>query len=355
MTVPGQTTTTSERGAFYADIEAFHLAPLWERAHELIAAEPTPRAVPHLWRYQEVRPKLLRAANMITQKEAERRTLMLENPALHGQSRITDSLYSGLQLIMPGEIAAPHRHSPSAMRMVLESQGAFSSVAGEKCDMCPGDLILNQSWHWHGHAHEGEGPHISMTCLDIPLVRFFGATFGEPPRDDFPSGLPEGDGLARFGASMLPMDYVSPSLVSPLSRYPYDRTREALHKLAIAGQFDPCHGIKLEFVNPATGGPVLPTMSAYMQFLPAGYKTASFQTTASFVYAVVEGSGRTVIGGHSFEWQRHDIFCVPAWFPHKHHAIDEAVLYSFSDRGVLQKLGLLREKRHIGEGEGAAP
>lgn len=345
MATQDHNTTSGERQAFYAEIDPFNLAPLWERAHELVASEPTPRAVPHLWRYAEVRPKLLQAANMITQKEAERRTLMLENPALRGQSRITDSLYSGLQLIMPGEIAAPHRHSPSAMRMVLESKGAYSSVAGEKCDMRPGDLILNQSWHWHGHAHEGEGPHISMTCLDIPLVKFFGATFGEPPRDEFTDGLPEGDGLARYGASMLPMGYVAPSQVSPLSRYPYERTRESLHKLATAGEFDPCHGIKLEFVNPATGGPVLPTMSAFMQLLSAGFATQWFQTTASFVYAAIEGRGRTTIGDRTFAWGPHDIFCVPAWFPHRHEADVESVLYSFSDRGVLTKLGLLRERR----------
>ncbi|HUZ75453.1 MAG TPA: cupin domain-containing protein [Stellaceae bacterium] len=337
--------TAAEQQAFYAEIDPVNLAPLWERIHELVAAEPAPKAVPNLWRYDAVRPKLLKAAQMISQKDAERRTLMLENPALRGQARITDSLYTGLQLIMPGEVAAPHRHTPSAMRMVFESKDAYSSIAGEKCDMRPGDLILNQSWHWHGHAHEGEGPHISMTCLDIPLVRFFAATFGEPPMEQFPDGLPAGDGLARFGSSMLPIDHVASSQVSPLARYPFERTRESLHQLARAGRFDPCHAIKLEYVNPATGGPVLPTMSAFMQLMPAGFATLAFQSTASFVYAAIEGSGRTTIGDRVFTWGPHDIFAVPAWFPHRHEADEESVLYSFSDRGVLAKLGLLRERR----------
>ena len=336
--------TQAQREDFYAEISPYNLAPMWEKMHELITREPKPRAVPNLWRYETVRPRLLKAAEMISQADAERRTLMLENPALRGEARITDALYAGLQLIMPGEIAAPHRHTPSAMRMVFESENAYSSVAGEKCDMRPGDLILNQSWLWHGHAHQGQGPHISMTCLDTPMVRMFGAVFGEPTTETFPDGLPEGDGLARYGATMLPMGYQAQSKVSPLARYPYDRTREALGKLS-RGPLDPCHGTKLEYVNPVDGGPVLPTMAAFMQLLPKGFRALSYQTTASFVYAAIEGRGRTVIGDRVFEWGPRDIFVVPSWYPHHHEADDESVLYSFSDRGVQQKLGLLRERR----------
>ncbi|HZT52573.1 MAG TPA: cupin domain-containing protein, partial [Stellaceae bacterium] len=318
---------------------------LWERFHEIVAPAPKPRAVPNLWNYRALRPKLIQAAEMISQKDAERRTLMLENPALRGEARITDSLYSGLQLIMPGEVAAPHRHTPSAMRMVFESDRAYSSIDGERCDMRPGDLILNQSWYMHGHVHEGDAPHVSMTCLDTPMVRFFGATFAEPPEASFRETRPEGDGLARFGSSMLPMDYVARSRVSPLSRYPYERTREALYRLSRNGEIDACHGLKLEYVNPVDGGSVLPTMSAFMQLLPAGFRGAAFQTTASFVYAAIEGTGRTTIGGRVFEWQPRDIFAVPSWYPHHHEADGEAVLYSFSDRVVQTKLGLLRERR----------
>lgn len=337
--------TPEQRQAYYAEINPFNLAPLWERFHEIVAPTPAPRAVPNLWNYRELRPKLLQAAEMISQKDAERRTLMLENPALRGEARISDSLYTGLQLIMPGETAAPHRHTPSAMRMVFESENAYSSIAGEKCDMRPGDLILNQSWHLHGHVHEGDAPHVSMTCLDTPMVRFFGATFAEPPEDKFRDARPEGDGIARFGSNMLPMDYVAPSRVSPLARYPYDRTREALHRLTRNGELDPSHGIKLEYINPVDGGSVLPTMSAFMQLLPAGFRGLPYQTTASFVYAAIEGSGRTTIGNRVFEWRPRDIFVVPSWYPHYHEAEVEAVLYSFSDRVVQSKLGLLRERR----------
>ncbi len=115
--------------------------------------------------------------------------------------------------------------------------------------------------------------------------------------------------------------------------------------MARSGEFDPCHGIKMEYVNPVTGGPVLPTLSAFMQLLPAGFLGEMYRSTAAWVYHVVEGEGRTVIGDETIEWGRHDIFVVPAWYPHRHEAEGESVLYSFSDRGVHQKLGVFRECR----------
>jgi gentisate 1,2-dioxygenase len=247
---------------------------------------------------------------------------------------------------MPGEVAKPHRHTASAMRMVIESAGAHSEVDGEPVDMRPGDLILNQSWHWHGHANEGTGPHISMTCLDMPLTRFLGPLFAEPyGADSVPGGRPEGDGLARFGTNMRQMGSAGEAVVSPISRYPYDRTRDALAHMERAGAFDSCHGIKMEYINPVTGGPVLPTLSAYMQLLPAGFSGETYRSTAAWVYHAVEGAGRTTIGDTTIEWGHRDIFVVPAWYPHRHEATGESVLYSFSDRGVHQKLGVFRELR----------
>jgi gentisate 1,2-dioxygenase len=247
---------------------------------------------------------------------------------------------------MPGEVAMPHRHTASAMRMVIESDGAHSEVDGEPVDMRPGDLILNQSWHWHGHANRGGGPHISMTCLDMPLTRFLGPLFAEPyGAESVPDGRPEGDGLARYGTNMRPMGETAEAVVSPVSRYPFARTREALEQMARADNPDPCHGIKMEYINPITGGPVLPTLSAFMQLLPAGFAGEAYRSTAAWVYHVVEGSGRTVIGEETIEWGPRDIFVVPAWYPHRHEAADESALYSFSDRGVQKKLGVFRELR----------
>ncbi len=337
----------SSRAEFYRRIDSDNLHPLWEAIQELMTTEPQTEAVPHLWQFDRVRPHVVQSAELVSGEEAERRTLMLENPAMRGKRRITEALYTGLQCIMPGEIAEPHRHTPSAMRMVIESDGAYTSVNGEKCDMRPGDLILNPSWSWHGHGHDGVGPHISMTCLDMPLVRFLGPVFAEPWRGNttFPDGRSEGDSLARYGANMLPMDHAPAAPTSPLFRYPYAETRAALARLLASGDLDPCDGVKMEYVNPETSGPVLPTLSAFMQVLPAGFRGESQRTTAAWVYHCVEGEGRTIVGETTLEWGAKDIFVIPAWYPHRHEAGAESFLYSFSDKGVHQKLGLYREQR----------
>ena len=347
MSIGTSASSKPNKDAFYKKIDPSNLYPLWEAVKEMMTKGPQTRAIPHLWKYEQVRPYVLEAGNLVGGEDAERRTLMLENPNMRGDRRITEALYTGLQCIMPGEIAEPHRHSPSALRMVIESEGGYTSVNGEKCDMEPGDLILNPSWHWHGHGLEGDTPHISMTCLDLPLVRFLGPVFAEPWRGNtvFPDGPREGDSHARYGANMLPMDHRPHSVSSPIFRYPYSETKDALKRLNAAGNLDDYHGIKMEYVNPETAGPVIPTLSAYMQLLPTGFEGKTYRSTAAWVYHAVEGGGRTNVGEQIIEWGPKDIFVIPAWYPHSHHAETDSFLYSFSDKGVHEKLGLFREER----------
>ena len=342
----------AEKAEFYQRIDPANLYPLWEAIKEMMTKGPQTEATPHIWKFDEIRPFVIEAGNLVSGEDAERRTLMLENPTMRGARRITEALYSGLQCIMPGEIAEPHRHSPSAMRMVIESEGAYTSVNGEKCDMMAGDLILNPSWHWHGHGVESDKIHISMTCLDIPLVSFLGPIFAEAWTGNtiFPDGPPEGDSRARYGANMVPMDGRSQSATSPIFRYPYSETKDALTRLSAAGNIDACHGVKMEYINPGNAGPVLPTLSAFMQRLPAGFQGEDYRSTAAWVYHAVEGSGQTIVGNQILEWGPKDIFVIPAWYRHRHEASSNGFLYSFSDKGVHQKLGLFREQR----GEDAA-
>ncbi|MEC7490790.1 MAG: cupin domain-containing protein [Pseudomonadota bacterium] len=337
----------AKKTEFYSRIDPSNLYPLWEAVKEMMTKGPQTEATPHLWKFDDIRPYVLEAGKLVSGEDAERRTLMLENPTMRGARRITEALYSGLQCIMPGEIAEPHRHSPSALRMVIESEGGYTSVNGETCDMVPGDLILNPSWHWHGHGQEGDKPHISMTCLDVPLVRFLGPVFAEAWTGNtvFPDGPPEGDCHARYGANMLPMNNRTQSLMSPIFRYSYEDTRDALIRLSMADEADPCHGIKMEYVNTTNAGPVLPTLSAFMQRLPEGFRGANYRSTAAWVYHAVEGSGQTVVGDKTLEWGPKDIFVIPAWYPHRHETDTDSFLFSFSDKGVHEKLGLFREQR----------
>ena len=337
---------TNARADYYARIAEHSMAPLWEVIHQLLAKEPVTEATPHLWNYDALRPIIMESADVISAAEAERRVLVLENPSLAGRSCITEALYAGLQLIMPGEIAPTHRHSPAALRFIIEGSRGFTAINGEKAYMEPGDLILTPSWVWHDHGHEGTEPVVWLDGLDIPMIRHMGPVFAEPYPDEFhPQGPPPGDNQARYGANMLPMGAAFETRNSPVFHYPYPKTRDALATLARSGDLDPYHGIKMEYVNPATGGPSMPTLGTYMQHLPKGFATETYRSTAAWVYSPVEGTGRTIIGDTTYEWRPRDVFVVPAWYPHRHEADTDAFLFSFSDKPVHDQLGWFREVR----------
>ena len=338
---------TEERDEFRDRIASQSVTPLWEVLKDLITHEPKPQAQPHVWNYTEVRPNVMEAGGLITPEEAERRVLVLENPGLKGKSSATETLFAGLQLILPGEIAPCHRHSPCALRFIVEGDGAYTAINGEKAYMSPGDLILTPSLVWHDHGNEGDKPVVWLDGLDVPLIKFMGPVFVEFQDEGnmHPEGRPAKDNLARYGSNMLPMGATFEDKNSPVFHYPYVKTRETLVNLAQSGEIDPCHGIKMEYINPANGGPVMPTVSSYMQYMPSKFTSETYQTTAGWVYCPVEGTGRTIVGDEVLEWGPQDVFVVPGWMPHHHETDDEAFLFSFSDRRLQENLGLFRERR----------
>src|SRR5204863_4509699 len=239
---------------FYKRLEKQNAAPLWESLAELVPVKPRPRTVPTIWRYDEIRPFLMESGKLITARLAERRVLMLENPGIRGTSQITESLYAGLQLILPGEIAPTHRHTASALRFVIEGTGAYTAVEGERTTMHPGDFILTPSWTFHDHGNPGDVPCIWMDGLDFPIVNTFDTAFAEGyPEEMQPVTKKEGDALLRYGANLLPIEHKPQRQSSPIFNYPYTRTREALDGLYRNGPLDPCHGVKMQYVDTATG------------------------------------------------------------------------------------------------------
>jgi len=334
-----------ERQAFYDRLRTKNAAPLWEVLGDLVRSEPRTACVPAVWHYDEIRPLVAEAGGIITAEEAERRVLMLQNPGLGGLPQITHSLYAGLQLILPGEIAHSHRHSASALRFVLEGEGAYTAVAGERIPMKPGDFILTPFWTYHDHGNPGEQPVVWLDGLDIPIVNMFDTSFAEHHSDESqPLARPEGDGLGRYGASMLPFEFKPPRPSAPLFSYPYARSRDALHRIAKSDALDRRHGFKMQYTNPATGGYPLPTIAAFLQLLPKGFHGEPYRSTDATVFCVAEGRGSSDIGGISISWGPRDIFVVPSWHPVSHHASEESVLFSFSDRPAQKALGLWREE-----------
>ena len=335
----------SQREAFYERIDPQHLAPLWTRLKSLVPKEPTPVGVPCHWRYEEVRPYVLESAEHISAKEAERRVLILENPALKGSSQITNTLYAGLQLIMPGEVAPAHRHTQSALRFIVEGHGAYTAVEGEKTIMEPGDFVITPSWTWHHHGNESAEPMVWLDGLDIPMAMYFGSTFREDHRaDEAPVTRPVGDSLARYGSGLLPVGFARTTPNSPVFNYPWSRTREALHALARGAAPDPHAGHLMRYANPADGGWAMPTMATMVRLLPKGFATRPYRSSDGMVFIVVEGRGAVEIEGTRFDLAAHDVFVVPGWMRYTLHAAEDLALFSYSDRAAQEKLGLFREQ-----------
>ena len=334
------------RADFYQRAASQSLAPLWRVLHGLVTTEPVHRCVPALWRYKDVRPFVIESCGQISTDEAQRRVMVLENPGLPGQSRITQSLFGGLQIILPGETAPAHRHVASALRFIIEGRDAYTAVGGEKTMMVPGDFVITPSMTWHDHANIGTEPMVWLDGLDMHIVNMMGASFREDyPEETHPITRPIGAAIAEAGVNLLPVDHVYGTLTSPIFNYPYQRTREALETLSRFREISPWHGHKMRYVNPVTGGWAMPTLATCMQLLPKGFETAPYRSTDSTVFVVVEGHGSSKIGDSVYEWEPHDIFVAPSWMKQQHTAHDDAVLFSYSDRAVQEKLDLFREER----------
>src|SRR6516164_6450651 len=234
---------TAERREFYSRLKTKNAAPLWEVLSDIVRRDPRTAVQAALWRYEELRPFIAEAGRIITAEEAERRVLILENPGLPGMSRITQSLYAGLQLILPGEIAHTHRHTASALRFILEGAGAYTSVDGERLSMKPGDFILTPFWSYHDHGNPGSEPVVWLDGLDIPTVNMFDTSFLER-KSESPN---KNDELHRHEDKDSPI--VVRAVEESSMKYPYEPHRDKLAAIAKSGSADPRHGYKLEYRN----------------------------------------------------------------------------------------------------------
>ncbi len=347
MQISAQPSIQNARAELYRRMDRDNLTPLWEVLHNLVPPQPSTPCVPALWKYDQVRPYVMEAGKVISAREAVRRVLILENPGMRGQSCITRSLYCGLQLILPGEIAPSHRHTQSALRFIVEGAGAYTAVDGERTTMHPGDFIITPPWTWHDHGNPGSEPVVWMDGLDIQIVQLFDAGFMETyPEEVQPVAKPEGDSYNRYGHNLAPLEPVAPfARTSPIFSYPYSRSRETLDTLSRNEDPDACHGWKMRFVNPLTGAFAMPTIGSFVQLLPRGFTSQPYRSTDATVYSVVEGIGKVKIGTQSFAFGPRDTFVVPSWHAASFEAPSECVLFSYSDRPAQVALGLWREKR----------
>jgi gentisate 1,2-dioxygenase len=335
----------AEVDTLLSDAQRNHLVPLWNVVASLVQETPTPSCQPFIWHYSSLKPLLLDAERLVSAEMAERRVLAFDNPSSPGPG-IAPTLYAGLQLLKSGEYQPPHRHTQAALRFVLEGSGAVTSVDDRSYSMEPGDLVLTPSWCWHAHEKKTSGSMVWLDGLDVPLVQFLRGSFFE--HSDEPGSMPSiGDAFAhaQYDSGFAPSPGSRQALHSPKMRYPYGSAREALRTLLQERLIDPCYGVRRAYANPVDGGHVLPTIAAFLQLLPAGFNGCPVRTTENTLYCVVEGEGSSQVGEETYDWKRNDVFIVPNWTFVSHRVDSEAVLFSFSERPTLERLGLFREER----------
>ena len=339
---------------FYGDLDRKQLVPLWNVTANLLPREPKTKLVPYLWRWKDLYPLALRAGDLVPiERGGERRVLSFVNPAIPEKYSATHTLWGALQILLPHETAPAHRHSPAAIRFIVQGQGAYTTVEGVKCVMGRGDLVLTPAWLWHDHGNDTDEPMLWMDGLDLPFVHGLDATFFEP-HQELRQALSRQDNESewRYGVGQLkPAWEPLTQGASPLWNYKWARTYEALANLA-RSQASPFDDIAMEYINPHTGGPVLPTIGCWIQLLRPGVHTRAHRHTGSAVYHVFEGSGATIINGQRFDWSRGDFFVLPPWAWHEHvnPGNEEVILFSIQDAPVMRALGLYREQPYEKDG-----
>lgn len=351
---------TPELVSYYARLKARGAGALWTVANKIEPWEPSSTSLPMLWRYRDLREDVLKALELVTPEQAGRRVVYLENEGRSDVVAAVGWLYSGLQVMGPGECASSHRHSASALRFIMEGSGAFTNVDGHKMTLGANDFVLTPNGTWHEHGVEEDGTVcIWQDGLDIPLMNALEANFYEVHPDLSQAiAYPVDDSTATWaGAGLRPAGAQWTKRYSPLLKYEWAPTYEALCRYARMTDGSPFDGVSMNYVNPDTGGPVMQTIGASMQLLRPGERTKAHRQTGSFVYQCAKGQGWSVINGRRFDWRERDIFVVPAWMYHEHaNASDteDACLFSFHDLPVMHALGLYREEA-LGEYGGHQP
>lgn len=341
---------TPELLDYYRKLDALHTGALWTVANKIEPWEPKSASVPVVWRYDELRPHVLKSVDLVTPEKAGRRVIYLNNPGRQDVSAAVGWLYSGLQVMHAGEAASAHAHSASALRFIMEGTGAYTVVEGHKMTLGANDFVLTPNGTWHEHGVVAEG----STCiwqdgLDIPLINCLEAGFYKVhPALTQAVTHPVDDTSALWGGvGLKPHASAWDKKYSPLFKYEWGPTYEALVRLSKLSEGSPFDGTLMHYVNPVTGGPVMPTIGASMQLLRPGQHTLAHRHTGSYLYQAAKGRGYSVINGQRFDWKERDIFCVPSWMFHEHvntSETDDACLFCFSDLPVMQSLGLYREE-----------
>lgn len=346
---------TPELEALYRGFESELLVPLWTEIGDLMPAHPQSKALPHLWRWQDLLPLAAQAGELVpVGRGGERRAIALANPGLGGRPFATPTLWAAIQYLNPGEDAPVHRHTQNAFRFVVEGEGVWTVVNGDPVAMRRGDFLPQAGWAWHGHHNATEAPMAWIDGLDIPFQYSVDATFFEFGPDEVDTReTPERSQSERLWGhpGLRPLTHLGPTPATPLLAYRWEHTDRALadqlalEKEGVAATIGPGHAA-VRYTNPTNGGDVMPTLRTEFHRLAPGTETATTSEVGSTVAQVFDGSGEVTVGDRTWTVARGDLLVVPSWQPLTIRTEPGLDLFRFSDTPVFETLNLHRRQEN---------
>lgn len=288
----------------------------WHKKRSSLWAEPRTAFRPRNWRYAEAAEAMDRAGEWMSTEDAERRNLLMFNPVDDNDYDTVRTIVCAYQMIKPGEHARAHRHTANAMRLILDAQdGVHTVVNGLKLPMRAGDFLLTPNWHWHSHFNTGDANAYWIDFLDVPLVHRLEPMFCE--------NLPGGHQtvVAEPDPEASPFVFPLAAMRARLAATPRSPDGSRRHRIDIERH--------------------IPTLAVTYTEIPAGSEVATPRTTASRIFAVIEGEGSAQVGEHGFDFGRGDVFCAPSWHASTVKAATDVLILEVNDEPTLAKLGFL--------------
>jgi len=299
----------------YGVFNVNHYTAGWHKKRPSLWDEPKSEFQPLHWRYEEAIVALDRAGEWVGTELAERRNLIMFNPVGDNDYATVRTVISAYQMIKPGEYARTHRHTPNALRLILDAgPGLYTVVNGVKLAMNPGDVLLTPNWCWHSHYNEGRQNGYWLDFLDVPLVHLLEPMFYEQ--------YPGGTQPVTSEPNSHPFVYSRAHVLEEIAKLP---ARNGVRRLVLPSREH------------------IPTIElAYLE-IAKGARTPTQRTTASRVFAATSGAGRARIGDLDTQWVRGDVLAVPSWAPFELAATDDALLFEVTDEPTLRMLGFYRD------------
>ena len=324
------------------ELTRLNLVPLWPNLRALLPpGVPSRNTRPVHWPYATLRPLLMRAGELTPMEKAERRVLVLANPG-HGldNMKVSPALYLGMQLLLPKEWAPAHRHTPNAVRMIVEGRGATTTVNGEQCPMERGDLILTPTGQWHEHGHTGGEPVVWLDVLDLPLMVYGEVSYSEEgQRQTVKPG--RGDQAYAAGGIVPTPWFERGREAYPMLRYPWKDTRAAL--LALAQSQPELQAVQVTYVNPDTGRDVQNNLGFGAIMLRPGQTLKLPARSPAQVFHLIEGAVDAQIVDQRFQLAEADTCCAPGYEAvtlSNRSTTDAAFLFIADEAPLHRKLGV---------------